>query len=394
MASPFRIGPRNELGFLQGGTLEKKIHRRTDRSNTERSRRRHGSPGRMPETQYLRTDLLPLEVQVRWHGGVRGQAPESAGKRERGAQEDRGRAGLGYSNAQGRKPKKVVSLPERRRATTYLKNEYNVSERRACRVMSIHRSSYRHPGPTSLDEVEAEVIRLSQRYAYWGYRKNYDLIDRDRYPVGRERVRLIRRREGLQVARKRRKKRVLGTSTQWVHRATHPNHVWSWDFVHDQTHDARKLRFLSVIDEFTKESLSLECSRSLTSSDVLRVLGRLVRERGAPGCIRSDNGPEFIADSVKKWLSKAEIGTHYIEPGSPWQNAYAESFNSIFRITCLDRWEFESVQEARAVTTNWQHEYNTIRPHGSLGGRAPAQFIEGWADDRRETSTKKQVGNA
>ena len=162
--------------------------------------------------------------------------------------------------------------------------------------------------------------------------------------------------------------------------------------MHDQTNDSRKLRFLTVIDEFTKESLSLECARSLTSSDVLRVLGQLVKVHGAPQCIRSDNGPEFIAESVKHWLSEIGIGTHYIEPGSPWQNAYGESFNSIFRTTCLDRWSFESVHEARAVTGQWRHEYNTVRPHGSLGGRSPAQFIEDWPNDRRKTSTKQQVG--
>lgn len=284
-----------------------------------------------------------------------------------------------------------MSLPARRRAVTYLKNEYDVSERRACRVMSIHRSTYRHPVQPVTDASSAEVIRLSQRFWYWGYRKIYDLMDREVFPIGRERVRLIRRREGLQVVQKRRKKRILGATTQWVHRATHPNHVWSYDFVHDQTIDGRKLRFLTVTDEFTKESLSLECARSLTSVDVLRVLSQLTRAHGAPKCLRSDNGPEFIAESVKTWLSKAGIGTHYIDPGSPWQNAFGESFNSIFRTTCLDQWAFESVQEARAVTEHWREEYNTIRPHGSLDGRSPAQFTEDWANDRREPLTKQQV---
>lgn len=288
----------------------------------------------------------------------------------------------------------MVSLPERRRAVTYLKNEHQVSERRACRVMSIHRSSYRHQGLNESEMVAVEVIRLSQRYDYWGYRKIYDLIDRERFPVGRERVRLIRRREGLQVVQKRRKKRVLGASTQWVHRALYPGHVWSYDFVHDQTLDGRKLRFLTVVDEFTREGLSLECGRSLTSTDVIRVLKQLVQSHGAPECIRSDNGPEFIAESVKKWLVEHRIGSHFIDPGSPWQNAYGESFNSIFRTTCLDRWAFETVYEARAVTERWREEYNTIRPHGSLNGRSPAQFIEDWANDSREPSKKRQTGNA
>jgi putative transposase len=277
---------------------------------------------------------------------------------------------------------------------TYLKSQFEVSERRACDVVSIHRSSYRHPGRDEIDDTYAEVVRLSHQYPYWGYRKTYDLIDREQYPIGRERVRLIRRREGLQVVQKPKKKRVLGLTTQWVHRATHPNHVWSYDFVHDQTIDGRSLRCLTVVDEFTRESLAIVCSRSLTSPDVVRVLTQLIEHHGAPHCIRSDNGPEFVAKTVKTWLTDHSIGTHYIEPGSPWQNAYAESFNSIFRGTCLDRWAFESVIEARAVIAEWRHEYNTIRPHGSLNGRAPAQFVEDWAETHQQTSNQQKVGNA
>ncbi len=289
----------------------------------------------------------------------------------------------------------MVSLPERRRAVAYLQDRYTVSERKACRVLSIHRSTCRYKGVRNeVDAVVDEVVRLSERYSYWGYRKIYDLIDRNSFPVGRERVRLIRRREGLQVQKKRRKKRVLGQSTQWVHRATHPNHVWSYDFVHDRTTDGRSLRFLTIVDEFTKEDLSVECARSLTSQDVIRVLGWLIQQRDAPRCLRSDNGPECIANSLRKWLEEQSIGTHYIDPGSPWQNAFCESFNSIFRTTCLDRWAFESVAEARAVTEQWRHEYNTIRPHGSLGGRSPAQFIESWSSDRRETSIVPKVENS
>ncbi|MCP5181338.1 MAG: IS3 family transposase [Pseudomonadales bacterium] len=229
----------------------------------------------------------------------------------------------------------------------------------------------------------------------WGWLGDRtDLIGREKFPVGRERACLIRRREGLQVRRKRRKKRVPGQTTQWVHRATHPNHVWSYDFVHDLTADGRSLRFLTIVDECTREALSVEYGRSLTSQDVARALGKIIRERGAPQCLRSENGPECVTRSVKSWLEKRSIGCHYIEPGSPWQNAYGENFNSIFRTTCLDRWAFETVQEATAITEQWLDEYNTIRPHGSLGGRSPAQFSRDWSNDRPETSTKRKVGNS
>ena len=286
----------------------------------------------------------------------------------------------------------MVSLPERRRAVTYLKSTYDFSERHACQVVSIHRSSYRHAGKRlAVDGTHAEVVRLSDRYPYWGYRKIYDLMDRDRYPVGRERVRLIRRREGLQVVGKPKKRRVLGRSTQWLHRAEHPHHVWSYDFVHDQTIDGRSLKCLTVVDEFTREGLAVRANRSMTSGDVVRVLAELMRCHGKPGCIRSDNGPEFVARAIQDWLAEQSVGTHYIDPGSPWQNAYNESFNSIFRTTCLDRWAFESVGEAGAVIGQWLEEYNTIRPHGSLNARAPAQFIEDWAG-LESTSTRKQTG--
>jgi transposase InsO family protein len=285
----------------------------------------------------------------------------------------------------------MVSLPERRRAVTYLKNEYPVSERRACAVLSVNRSSYRHQGTRSqVDDVHREVVRLSERYSYWGYRKIYDLVDRDRFPVGRERVRLIRRREGLQVVKKRKKKKVLGRSTQWVHRAEYPNHVWCYDFVSDRVIDGRTLRCLTVVDEFTREGLTIYCATSVTSVDVIAVLAELIAQHGRPLCIRSDNGPEFIAAAVKKWLAQHSIGTRYIDPGSPWQNPFSESFNSIFRITCLDRWEFESVLESRAVIDQWLEEYNTIRPHGSLGGRSPAQFIEDWANAFSQESKMNQ----
>lgn len=208
------------------------------------------------------------------------------------------------------------------------------------------------------------------------------------------RSRLIRRRKGLQVVKKRRRRKVLGQSTHWVYRAMHPDHVWSYDLVHDQTMDGRRLRCLTVVDEFTRESLAIVISRSLTSDDVIRALETLIRRRGRPECLRSDQGPEFIVKAVKEWLEERSIGTHYIDPGSPWQNAYGESFNSIFRTTCLNRWAFESVREACAVIESCRGEYNDIRPHGSLRGRSPAQFMKDWAGDRWERSTELQVENS
>jgi transposase InsO family protein len=220
-----------------------------------------------------------------------------------------------------------------------LRDEYEISERRACQAMQMHRSSYRYVGQQELvDAAHREVIRLSERYPYFGYRKIYELM-RGSWKISRERVRLIRRREGLQVVKKRRKKKCLGMTTQWVHRAEYPNHVWSYDFVFDQTEDGRQLKCLTVVDEFSRLGLTVRLGRGMTATDVTRILDELFREHGRPVCIRSDNGPELVSKHVQKWLKDKHVDTHYIEPGSPWQNAYCESFNSIFRTTCLESFE-------------------------------------------------------
>jgi transposase InsO family protein len=271
-----------------------------------------------------------------------------------------------------------------------LKTQHGISERRACEVLDLNRSTYRYRHRRDVvDAAHQAVVRLSERYDYWGYRKIHDLLKPD-VAIGRDRVRIIRRREGLQVPRKRPKRRLLGRSTRWVYRAEHRHHVWSYDFVHDQTIDGRTLKCLTVVDEFAREGLAIRSGRSLTAPDVIRTLEELVRRYGRPVCLRSDNGPEFIAHQVKDWLEKRGIGTHYIDPGSPWQNPFNESFNSIFRTTCLDRWAFASMAEARAVIADWLYEYNTIRPHGSLGGRSPAQFIQELEGDVQLTTLKQR----
>jgi putative transposase len=269
----------------------------------------------------------------------------------------------------------VVSLPERRRCVTLLVNQYEVSERHACQAMQLNRSSYRYEGKQEeRDSRYQRVIKLSGLYPYWGYRKIYELMRSEKQPISRERVRLIRRKEGLQVLKKRRKRKALGQSTQWVNKAQFPGHVWSYDFVFDQTQDARQVKSLTVVDEFTREALTIEVARSLTAGDVIRVLDRLFKKYGRPLCIRSDNGPELVASKVQQWLKEKHVNTHYITPGSPWENAYVESFNSIYRTTCLDRWLFASLAEARVIINQWREEYNTVRPHGSLDGKTPSEF--------------------
>ena len=161
------------------------------------------------------------------------------------------------------------------------------------------------------------------------------------------------------------------------------NHVWSYDFVSDQTACGRRWRCLTVIDEETRYGLTIYIGRSITSGHVKRVLQELFVRYGVPACIKSDNGPEFIAKNIQSWLRDTGVKTHYIDPGSPWQNGHNESFNAVFRDGCLDRWLFYSVQEARRVILSWLEEYNIERPHGALAGVPPARYVEQCREEKR-----------
>jgi transposase InsO family protein len=217
-----------------------------------------------------------------------------------------------------------------------------------------------------------ELVREHPRY---GYRFITALLRQDGWKVNRKRVYRLWRQEGLQVPKKQRKKRRLGTSEGGCarRRAEHKNHVWAWDFVFDCTANGRSLKWLSIIDEHTRECLALEVNRRMTSDDVLDVLRDLFVVRGVPQHIRSDNGPEFIAQAIRRFLSGAGVETLYVEPGSPWQNGYAESFNSRLRDELLNAEIFENVPEAQSLSAEWRSVYNHRRPHSSLGYQTPAQ---------------------
>ena len=278
-----------------------------------------------------------------------------------------------------------MTLAGKQHAADYLQDRYEVSERRACKVVSIHRNTKRaYEHKTFTGELDQTVIDLSEDKPRWGYRKVHDRMKLDGHRVGRERVRMIRAREGLQVRKKQHKKHYPGPTGELL-KAEYPNHVWSYDFIMDLTIDGKRLKCLTVSDEYLHRGLAVEFGRSITSSDVRRILERLFAVHGRPEYLRSDNGPEFIAQALQDWLKKEHVDTHYIEPGSPWQNGFGESFNSIFRDECLDRWDFYSVREANIVGQHWLDEYNDYRPHGSLKGVTPNMFLEQW---RREHATE------
>ena len=281
----------------------------------------------------------------------------------------------------------MVSLAERRRGAEHLEAEHGVSERRACQVIGIWRSSKRRPsGRIEEARLVRRVHELTDRYPRFGYRKIHAVLRGEGFAIGRDRLRLIRKREGLQVARKQRKRRRAGKSTTDVDRALYPNHVWSYDFVADQTIDGRRLRFLTVIDEFTREAIWIETARLLNSHDVVRVLGQLIESRGHPTVIKSDNGPELVAQYLQKWIERRGIETKYIEPGSPWQNGHNESFNGVLRDGCLNRRAFASVREARLVVESWRREYNEERPHCALNQVTPAAYAAGVGQQKREAA--------
>ncbi len=248
-----------------------------------------------------------------------------------------------------------------------------------CAALGQHRSTQRKT-PRGHDDEEAliaDIIELARKYGRYGYRKITALLRDAGWLVNDKRVERIWRREGLKVPAKQPKKGRL-----WLDdgscirlRPEHRDHVWSYDFVEDRTHDGRKYRTLNVVDEFTRECLAIRVARKLNSTDVIDVLSDLFVLRGVPGHIRSDNGPEFIAQAVQDWIKAVGAKTAYIAPGSPWENGYVESFNARFRDELLDGEIFYSLKEAQVIIESWRRHYNTVRPHGSIGYKPPAPEV-------------------
>ena len=255
-----------------------------------------------------------------------------------------------------------------------------VSERRACRVLGQSRSTHRYVQRRPADEAKllVEMRRIACRHPRWGSPRIHDALRKRGWSVNHKRVERLWREEGMQVPKKQQKRRrqtLGGSENSCVRkRAKRPNHVWSYDFVEDRTEQNRKLRMLVVLDEFTRESLAIEVAWSFTAAQVVEVLGYLFAVRGVPEHLRSDNGPEFMAHAVTRWLERAGVKTLFIAKGSPWENGYVESFNSRFRDELLNRELFVGLEDARWVVDRWRLDYNHQRPHSSLGYQTPAQF--------------------
>jgi len=253
-----------------------------------------------------------------------------------------------------------------------------VSERWACRVVGQQRSTQRYEPVRAEDDValRQRLREFSAERPRWGYRRAHHRLQEEGWAVNRKRVQRLWREEGLRVPVRRRKRQRLGDSTVPAERlrAEQPNQVWALDFQHDQTADGRVLRLLNVVDEFTREALEMLVERSIDADRTVSVLERLASERGAPGYVRMDNGPELTAHALKDWCELSCAGTAYIDPGSPWQNPYVESFHSRVRDELLDVEQFSCLAEAKVVISDWREDYNLRRPHSALGMLAPAPF--------------------
>ena len=259
---------------------------------------------------------------------------------------------------------------------------HGLSERRACQVVGQPRSTQRYERREADDEKALGLAIQAEAKAHprYGSRRITVNLRKKGWRVNRKRVARIWREEGMQVPVKQHKKRRLGHSANGCARypAEFPNHVWTYDFVNDQTEDGRRLKILPVLDEFTRRDLALECDRSFTSRDVIATLEHLVEVYGPPVFLRSDNGPEFIAAAVRKWLLESGMATLFIAPGSPWENGYSESFNSRLRDELLDRELFTNLTEARYLLREFKQTHNHERPHSSLGYSTPEQFYQDW----------------
>jgi putative transposase len=269
---------------------------------------------------------------------------------------------------------------------------FEVSERRACKVLLQSRTSQRRvPREREADTVLMEKMKaLSLEKPRYGYRMIWGLLVNDGWRVNRKRVYRLWKAAGLKIRRSERKRPRPGSGENACHRRRpeYPNHVWSYDITIDATADGRNLKFLVVVDEYTRRCFRIEVGRSMTARQVVRVLKELVRVHGEPTAIRSDNGPEFIAKAVKEWLAERSVETLYIEPGSPWQNGYIESFNSRFEHEFLSQEIFGSVAEAQVLAEHYRLEYNHVRPHSSLGYRTPAQYTEEWTPASAPTALR------
>ncbi len=265
-----------------------------------------------------------------------------------------------------------------------IQDKHGFSERRACRLLGQPRATQRRAAPAVCDEEERIRKRLrdlARERPRYGYRRMTALLREEGFCVNHKRIQRLCRDEGLRVLRRAKKRYRIGVSTLPANRlrARRPDHVWAIDFLFDQTADLRSLKILAITDEFTKEALAIEVDRSIDADHTVRILDRIVARTGRrPQLVRMDNGPELTANALRDWCRFSRADTTYIEPGSPWENPFIESFNGKLRDELLNCEIFETLLEAKVLAEDFRIDYNTYRPHSSLGYLAPTKFAEQW----------------
>ena len=271
----------------------------------------------------------------------------------------------------------MVGPTAKRRAVGFLAEEMSCSERKACRLVGFSRGTFRRePVRRQQDRVLRQRLHeLAKRHPRYGYRRMHAMIRQEGFRVNWKKIQRLWREEGLKVPQRPERKRPRGHSSGLPTAAAHTNHVWTWDFIHDRTEDGRALKILTILDEFSRLNVCLHVDRSITAEQVIEKLNMAMADYGKPSFIRSDNGPEFIANAIEAHLARCEVGTIYIPAGSPWENPYVESFHGKLRDECLDRELLTHLLEARAVLGEFRQDYNHNRPHSSLNYEPPATIF-------------------
>jgi putative transposase len=268
----------------------------------------------------------------------------------------------------------MVSAPVRRQQVAYA-TARGLSCRRACALLRVARSTLRYQSKMATKDGPAttRMRALAAQYPRYGYRRIRIFLGREGHEMGTDRAHRLWRQAGLQIPRRRPRRRVAATRPRPLP-PTGPNHVWAYDFVFDTCANGQQLKCLTIVDEWTREALAIDVAGSIRSGRVIEVLSQLVSVRGAPRYLRSDNGPEFVSAAILRWVATENIETAHIAPGKPWQNGTDESFNGKFRDECLNMEWFRTRREAVAIIETWRQHYNAVRPHSSLGYLTPHEF--------------------
>lgn len=275
---------------------------------------------------------------------------------------------------------------------SFLRENHTISERRACKMTGLHRSTFRYQAkPTDDTEIRLRLRQLAEQRKRFGSPRLHVLLRREGYLINHKRTERLYREEGLSLRLKRRRKRcsalrVVLNKPRWV------NQHWSMDFVTDNLYNGRRFRILTVVDDLSRECPVLEVDHSLTGLRVTRVLDRIALTRGLPEVITVDNGPEFISKAMDAWAYEKRVKLHFIQPGKPTQNAYIESFNGKFRDECLDEHIFLSLEDARRKIEAWREDYNADRPHRSLNNMTPIEFATSLSDEITKLKMVQLVG--